>query len=235
MMTMAESLSSNTSAMPIRTKAQNKLTSLENLKFDFPPNQSIIVEDARELIDELSVDIAAERIPASNNPLKPTGRYWTINVENSLSFSSSTPPRKRWISEPANKKDKRNNLILNFARAVKEIRPKFFVMENVRGINNKKYQPLIAEFLKILNNSGYKNIISSVLCAADYGIPQLRYRTFFFGSLCGSELQFPKIKIKDKLKYKTLKDCIFDLEGKESSISNHIPMKHNKIVKERIS
>ena len=31
--------------------------------------------DARELIDELSVDIAAERIPASNNPLKPTGRY----------------------------------------------------------------------------------------------------------------------------------------------------------------
>ena len=75
MMTMAESLSSNTSAMPIRTKAQNKLTSLENLKFDFPPNQSIIVEDARELIDELSVDIAAERIPASNNPLKPTGRY----------------------------------------------------------------------------------------------------------------------------------------------------------------
>ncbi len=134
-----------------------------------------------------------------------------------------------------NKKDKRNNLILNFARAVKEIRPKFFVMENVRGINNKKYQPLIAEFLKILNNSGYKNIISSVLCAADYGIPQLRYRTFFFGSLCGSELQFPKIKIKDKLKYKTLKDCIFDLEGKENSISNHIPMKHNKIVKERIS
>ena len=73
--TMAESLSSKTSAMLIRTKAQNRLTSLENLKFEFPPNQSIIVEDARELIEELSVDIAAERIPASNNPLKPTGRY----------------------------------------------------------------------------------------------------------------------------------------------------------------
>ena len=72
---MAESLSSKTSAMLMRTKAQNRLISLENLKFDFPPNQSIIVEDARELIEELSVDIAAERIPASNNPLKPAGRY----------------------------------------------------------------------------------------------------------------------------------------------------------------
>ena len=66
---MAESLSSKTSAMLISTKAQNRLISLENLKFDLPPNQSIIVEDARELIEELSVDIAAERIPASNNPL----------------------------------------------------------------------------------------------------------------------------------------------------------------------
>ena len=41
--------------MLMRTKAQNRLISLENLKFDFPPNQSIIVEDARELIEELKI------------------------------------------------------------------------------------------------------------------------------------------------------------------------------------
>lgn len=131
--------------------------------------------------------------------------------------------------------DIRNNLILNFARAVETVKPNFFLMENVRGINNKKYDNLILEFYKILNKAGYKNIIREVLCAANFGVPQLRYRTFFMGSLNNKELHFPKETISDKKKFKTVKEAIQDLEGKENLVDNHVPMKHNKIVEKRIS
>ena len=132
--------------------------------------------------------------------------------------------------------DLRNNLILNFARAVKEIKPKIFLMENVRGITNNRYKDLLIEFNKIINKSGYKNNIKDVLCAADYGIPQLRYRTFFLGSLDPNlELSFPKKIISNKDSYVTIRNYVKDLEGLENKLPNHIPMKHNKIVAERIS
>ena len=63
--------------------------------------QSWIVEDARAFIDELSVDMAAERTPANNNPLKPTGKWSTINEANSLSLGIFTPPKYDQIREPA--------------------------------------------------------------------------------------------------------------------------------------
>tara|TARA_B100001750_G_C15102551_1_gene396147 strand:+ start:222 stop:506 length:285 start_codon:yes stop_codon:yes gene_type:complete len=72
--TIAESLSSKISAIPIRTDAQNRLTILEVFIDDLPPHQSTIVEDARELIEELRVDMAADNIPASNNPRSPVGK-----------------------------------------------------------------------------------------------------------------------------------------------------------------
>ena len=60
--------------MLIRTDAQNKLTILEVFIDDLPPSQSTMVEDAKELIEELRVDMAAENIPASNNPRRPIGK-----------------------------------------------------------------------------------------------------------------------------------------------------------------
>ena len=53
-MTIAESLSSKISAIPIRTDAQNKLTIFDILMDDLPPNQSTIVEEAREFIEAVS-------------------------------------------------------------------------------------------------------------------------------------------------------------------------------------
>ena len=73
-MTIAESLSSKISAIPIRTDAQNRLTIFEVLMDDLPPNQSTIVEEAREFIEELRVDMAADIIPASNKPRRPVGK-----------------------------------------------------------------------------------------------------------------------------------------------------------------
>ena len=45
----------------------------------------------------------------------------------------------------------------------------------------------------------------------------------------------PRGIISNKDSYVTIKNYIKDLEGLENKIPNHIPMKHNKIVTERIS
>ncbi len=131
-------------------------------------------------------------------------------------------------------RDPRNELVFEFIRIVAAIKPTFFVMENVKGLlsaNNGIMRELIKdEFKKI----GYANTISDVLCAADYGVPQMRQRVFFMGVKDGvvlkSELGFPK-KVQG---LKTVGDAIMDLMGKENQVPNHVPMKHNQIVTERI-
>ena len=55
------------------TVAQIPLTIRDFFRSASPLNQSVIVDEAKELMDELRVDIAADRIPAKSKPLTPTG------------------------------------------------------------------------------------------------------------------------------------------------------------------
>ncbi len=131
-------------------------------------------------------------------------------------------------------KDPRNELVFEFIRVVDAVKPKFFIMENVKGLlsanKGTMRELLIQEFIKI----GYKNTISQILCATDYGVPQMRQRVFFFGVRDDVELT-QMIKFPDKIEEKkTVGDVIMDLMGKENQIPNHIPMKHNVTVTKRI-
>ena len=132
-------------------------------------------------------------------------------------------------------KDPRNELVFEFVRFVDQIRPKIFLMENVRGLlssdNGKTKAAVEAEF----ENIGY-TVISQVLCAADYGVPQKRFRLFFMGvrSDIHTQPSFPE-KTHMPEDYATVGDAIMDLVGKENEVSNHVPMKHNKTVAARIA
>lgn len=131
-------------------------------------------------------------------------------------------------------KDPRNELVFEFIRFVEVIQPKVFLMENVRGLlssdGGRTKQAIEEEF----RTKGY-NVQSRVLCAADYGVPQIRNRVFFIGTRndLSIEPSFPKAT-HDKTAYTTVGDVIEDLVGKEYTVPNHIPMKHNKIVEARI-
>lgn len=132
-------------------------------------------------------------------------------------------------------KDPRNELVFEFIRFVDTIKPKIFLMENVRGLlsanNGIVKESIINEFSTI----GY-NVISKVLCAADFGVPQKRYRLFFLGVRkdLGLKPTFPE-PICTPEEYITVGDSIMDLVGKENKYPNHVPLKHNDIVKQRIS
>jgi DNA (cytosine-5)-methyltransferase 1 len=78
-------------------------------------------------------------------------------------------------------RDPRGELIFEFLRFVQEIRPPYFVMENVanlKGIDNGR---LLQEILSEMDGLGY-GVTHRVLNAAYYGSAQKRQRLIFLGS-----------------------------------------------------
>lgn len=88
--------------------------------------------------------------------------------------------------------DSRNELILQYGRLVDEVRPKFFLMENVSGIQGKRGKTILAELVNHMDKIGY-NVHQKLLNAEDFGIPQRRKRFFLVGERkdIGSEYRFP--------------------------------------------
>ncbi len=132
-------------------------------------------------------------------------------------------------------KDPRNELVFEFIRFVNVIQPKAFLMENVKGLLSSDGGKTKAAIVEEFKSIGY-TVVSTVLCAADYGVPQLRNRVFFLGlrNDCGVTPSFPKACCA-KDNYATVGNAIMDLVGKENKVPNHIPMKHNKTVEARIA
>lgn len=90
-----------------------------------------------------------------------------------------------------NMKNPKNFLFTEFVRFVKELKPIWFVLENVKGItsiNHGDTQHIIEECFRKL---GYK-VKSKVLCAANYGVPQNRHRFFMVGNRLNIDFDFPK-------------------------------------------
>ena len=111
--------------------------------------------------------------------------------------------RQRIINDP------RNVLYRSYLKFLKIVKPKFFIMENVKGMANK-IEEIFDDFHQIL---GDEYIISyRVLNAKDYGIPQNRQRLFIIGNRIGvnSNDVFKNIEDRHYRSY-VLKDAIADL------------------------
>ena len=79
--------------------------------------------------------------------------------------------------------DPRNGLALHFLRLAFELRPKYFVMENVRGMTQGKHRGFIDELIALASANGYRiRSPYQVLNAARYGVPQDRDRLFLLGT-----------------------------------------------------
>jgi DNA (cytosine-5)-methyltransferase 1 len=79
-------------------------------------------------------------------------------------------------------RDERNLLIFDFIRLVRQIRPKYFVMENVQGLMLGKAARLLNSFLHRAHAAGYATVKEvRALNAASFGVPQRRKRTFVIG------------------------------------------------------
>lgn len=82
--------------------------------------------------------------------------------------------------------DPRNQLVFHYVRIIEELRPKYFVFENVKGLTLGQHAKFLDELIAALGNVGYDVVLPyKVLNAADYGVPQDRRRLFLLGARRG--------------------------------------------------
>ena len=91
--------------------------------------------------------------------------------------------------------DDRNNLYLQYVRFVDVVKPKFFILENVKGLLTLKDGFFKQDIIDRFSDLGY-NVNFRMLKASDYGVAQNRERVFFVGlrkDLFGDKFfEFPK-------------------------------------------
>lgn len=136
-------------------------------------------------------------------------------------FSIANMNRKR--------SDPRNRLYLEFLRVIDSKKPKVFIAENVRGILSLEGGKVFKKILSDFSECGY-DVKYACVNAADYGVPQNRYRVFIFGvrnDLEAKNVDFPPSpthgKHTDKL-HNTIGQALKGIpepEGKHS-LKNHV-------------
>lgn len=110
--------------------------------------------------------------------------------------------------------DARGTLFFEWARAVKEIKPKICVGENVRGLLSHDNGKTIKGMIDVLTELGYTVLKPQVLKAIYYKVPQKRERMILVGirNDISTEFFYPKpsrhiYTTKDALKKGPLFDC----------------------------
>ena len=127
---------------------------------------------------------------------------------------------KRQIDDP------RNSLVFEYFRIISEIKPKYFIFENVPGIATGNHRHFLEELITKFESIGY--IITQpvqILDASEYGAPQKRKRLIIIGSRSDTQTaKYPDITCSFKnqkqgnlylhnvLPVTTVFDSISDLE-----------------------
>ncbi|MEZ2693427.1 DNA cytosine methyltransferase [Psychrobacter faecalis] len=111
--------------------------------------------------------------------------------------------------------DLRGTLVFEMARAIKEIQPKVFLAENVKGLKENDKGRTLSTIIKVLEDLGYKIIENDVYKALFYKVPQKRERLIIIGVRADlyDKLTFKKpstyhrvLTVKDALKTGELYD-----------------------------
>tara|TARA_B100000787_G_C16184827_1_gene294029 strand:+ start:566 stop:1954 length:1389 start_codon:yes stop_codon:yes gene_type:complete len=108
--------------------------------------------------------------------------------------------------------DPRNKLYRYYLELLANVKPKFFIMENVKGMMKKSNE--ILENYHSLLGSEY-SIDMVLLNAKNFGIPQNRERVFVIGSriknVSAKQIIEDVLKQQEKIKPSSLKDALFGL------------------------
>jgi DNA (cytosine-5)-methyltransferase 1 len=133
----------------------------------------------------------------------------------------------RKLNKKKSVRDKRNNLVSEYLRVVRDIKPLTIMMENVPGL--KDYY-LFKEIVRELDKLGYNPKVE-IVNVKKYGVPQSRRRLVLVGSLLGEVNVAPGNAEKT-----TVRDAIGHLKPpKKSSDPLHkIQANHSAAVMERI-
>lgn len=158
------------------------------------PRDHIVLGDIKDVVKNLDELLA--------------GRSVDIVIGGPPCQGFSMANRQRLIDDP------RNYLYKSYVEVVEKVRPKFFVMENVKGMLS------VAEQVKEdFRNIGY-SVECHVLNAKDFGVPQNRERLIYIGNCIGvdNEQIFREIfALSASIPEHNLGDALFALRELEAS------------------
>ncbi len=117
-------------------------------------------------------------------------------------------------------KDSRNSLYLDVLRIVRVKKPKFVVIENVKGLKSFRRGVILRRLTKGLEEMGY-HVQWGVLNAKDFGIPQNRERLIIIAQSSSLKKIFNFDNLINGHKSVTLKEAIGDIEDLRT-LPNHI-------------
>ncbi|MBR2807518.1 MAG: DNA cytosine methyltransferase, partial [Oscillospiraceae bacterium] len=139
----------------------------------------------------------------------------------------STAGKRLGINDP------RGSLFMDFIRMIDYIRPRFFIMENVKGIMSaplkhvpgaerdesdpdQKLGTVLDVILSEFNKLGYKTVYG-ILDAVNYGVPQFRERFVLIGSRDHEDIFLPvpthfQMHQNPECRWRTVGEVIRDLE-----------------------
>lgn len=153
--------------------------------------------------------------------------------------------------------DERNELYRDYFKILEHVRPKFFLIENVKGILTFAKGAVVDDIYKRAENLGYK-VFHQILSSECYGVPQVRKRVFFIGlrkDLLHGDFIFPEgndervsifdaigdlpslDKCEDNTKYnlKPITDYQRYIRGDCTELHNHLQSNHTEAVKNAIT
>ena len=161
----------------------------------------------------------------------------------------STAGKRLGINDP------RGSLFMDYIRMIDYIKPRFFVMENVKGIMSSPLKHVSNEerddaepeqrlgtvldvILSEFNKLGYKTVYG-ILDAVNYGVPQFRERFVLIGSRDHEDIFLPvpthfQIHQNEKYRWRTVGEVIKDLEDEVGECGSLTPerKKYLKMVPE---
>lgn len=91
--------------------------------------------------------------------------------------------------------DDRGQIIFHIIKIINEVRPKCFILENVRGLVSHDKGATIKRIMSTFEDIGY-SVIYNVITSLDHGVPQMRQRVYFIGfdkqsGLSADEFEWP--------------------------------------------
>ncbi|MPM22263.1 hypothetical protein SDC9_68714 [bioreactor metagenome] len=179
---------------------EKDLWAAETYRYNHPATK-VLIEDIRniseqkifDLVDQKTCDIIIGGPPCQG-------------------FSVAGPPK-----DP---KDPRNSLFMDYANWVNCLKPKIFIIENVKGLLSRKNHEgikVIDIIIETFEKIGYRAQVWQ-LNAVGYGVPQFRERIFIVGNRFDKEMTPPlpthypqDLVIRNGSRYVNVGEAILDL------------------------
>lgn len=139
----------------------------------------------RDLSDEPVTKVAAALIVAAS---EAAARHHGTAVDGLDAVVGGPPCQGFSVGGVRNDADERNDQFLRYVELVVELQPKVFLLENVAGLLEPRFEALRKEALRRLTVDGGYEVsgFDRAVSAIDYGVPQRRRRVLVMGSRIGA-------------------------------------------------